>query len=166
MVKDNASPFLRRYATVLKREMEIAIKESVLAVQGSIRATILRKKLKDTGTLSNSIQTQVLRAPGEMLGVIGTGIEYALPMELGIQKRFFPSAAMIEALSKWSRRKLGIAASDADRVGRAVAWKIARQGLDPRRFPSKFFEEGSKDGFKLVRKIMAARFANVERQMG
>jgi len=75
--------FFERYERLIRREIFTGLKQATTILQGQVRAVITRKKLIDTGNLRNSIQTSIIQEPRRFLGVIGTNVLYALPLELG-----------------------------------------------------------------------------------
>jgi hypothetical protein len=78
-----------------------------------------------TGLLRESIAAQQpRRLADQVLGVVGTSLAYAAPVELGTKPHFPP----IPPLADWARVKLGIPADQAEHVGFLIARKIARTG--------------------------------------
>jgi phage gpG-like protein len=85
----------------------------------------------DTGRLRASIVPEI-RQPagtGDVIGVVGTNVEYAAAMELGAKPHWVPKGV----LDVWAERH-GV---DAFLVARA----IARRGLRPRRYLQGAFEQ-------------------------
>lgn len=128
--------FMERLGENLERETTAMLDEATSLIQANVRAGLTSSGIVNTGNLRDSYQRSVTVGGGRGIGIVGSNAIHALPMELGIQKRFFPSQQMIEGLRLWARRKLGLNFKEAQRAGAAIAWKIARKGLDPKRFPS------------------------------
>lgn len=145
--------FFERFEKNFKREVQTAFRDSVSTIQASVRGKIRSKGIVDTGNLINKIEQKVSFSQNAALGIVGTNVLYALPLEFGIQKRFFPSVQMIEGLIAWVKRKGIASGKEANKAGAAIAWKIARTGLDKRRFPGNFFKDGFTQSVPLVAKI-------------
>jgi len=69
-------------------------------------------------------EPQVMAAA--VLGVVGSPLSYAVPLELGTKPHMPP----IEPLADWAQMKLGIPPDQARGVGFAIARKIARKGTE------------------------------------
>lgn len=153
---DGNLSFFGKLADQMSKELETAFRDSVGIMQANVRQNIKSKGLIDTGNLVGSVQQNVVFSGRKGLGIVGSNAIYVLPMELGITKKFYPSKLMIEGLVGWVQRK-GIATGDeAKKAAAAIAWKIARRGLDPKRFPAKFFEKGFNDSAPIIAKIFQA----------
>jgi hypothetical protein len=85
----------------------------------------------DTGRLRASITHSVDPRPIPAWGMTGTNVHYARPMEYGTKRGHFPPP---RALQTWAKRH-GL--PNAFLVARA----ISRQGLRPRAYMSKGFED-------------------------
>jgi hypothetical protein len=59
-----------------------------------------------------------------VIGEVGTPLQYAIPVELGSRPHFPP----VQPLADWAHIKLGVPEEEAERVGLAIARKIARRG--------------------------------------
>lgn len=78
-----------------------------------------------TSLLKQSIAAQdPQRVDYGVLGVVGTAISYAAPVEFGSRPHFPP----IKPLADWAHYKLGISIEEAEHVAYAIARKIAAQG--------------------------------------
>jgi hypothetical protein len=128
--------FFEKVASGLQKEKKSMLDEIGFLIQANIRNSLLSKGIKNTGHLIASYLIERRDEGLKGLAIVGSNSLYALPMELGIQKRFFPSRSMIDSIKRWVKRKLGVSDKDSLRVARAISWKIARKGLDPSRFPS------------------------------
>lgn len=86
------------------------------------------------GILRNSIKPTPTRNRGALVwGGAGTSVKYAPVMEYGRR----PGARMppVAPLKDWVKAKMGITKqSDIDRAAWAVAFSIARKGIEPRYF--------------------------------
>ena len=76
------------------------------------------------GLLRGSIHSEEQIGPESVIGVVGTSMNYAVPVELGTRPHFPP----IEPLIDWVQVKLGVAERLARGVAFLVARKIARTG--------------------------------------
>lgn len=144
--------FFERFEKNFKNEVQTAFRSSILTMQAKIRQNVKDKHVIDTGNLINSIQQKVDFKPRSALGVVGTNSIYALPLELGIKKKFFPSKLMVQSLEGWVKRKGIATGKDAPRAASAIAWKIARKGLSSR-FPAHFFRDGFAQSIPLIAQI-------------
>lgn len=102
-----------------------AMRESTLWVQrdAKLNAPV------DTGRLRASITPEVRTEALQVLGVVGSNVEYAPYMELGTKPHWPP----LGALEVWARRHGMIAF--------VVARAIAERGLKPRKFLQNAFEK-------------------------
>lgn len=98
---------------------------------------LLERELKDeaprgaTSTLGSSIAAQEPRLLSDrVLGLVGTSIVHALPVELGTKPHFPP----VEPLKDWVRAKLNVAASQVDSVAFLIARKISKKGTEAQPF--------------------------------
>jgi hypothetical protein len=80
----------------------------------------------NTGTLRGSITSFEQALPGNVIGVVGTPLSYAIPVELGTQPHFPPIAAILD----WVRTKLGVPEAEAEGVAYRVARKIQHHGTE------------------------------------
>ena len=123
-----------RVQTIAKKHMTNAL----IAVEGPAKI----KAPVDRGQLRASITHEVQSIGGDMLGIVGSPLEYAPHMEFGTgsqsdqpsgKGRHWPPAA---ALDLWAQRH-GVKGG-----GKAVAYFIARRGgLKPRKFLRGAWEE-------------------------
>jgi hypothetical protein len=117
-------------AEAWERAPEMAMEETArFVLEGEL---LLERETKEntpkaTGLLSQSI---FAREPAvladQVIGVVGTAMAYAVPVELGTKPHFPP----IQPLADWARLKLGIAPEDAERVGFLIARKISIRGTE------------------------------------
>jgi hypothetical protein len=122
------------FAILLQRAPEIVRPElHRAALEGSL---LLERAVKDLtpvgigggGGLRGSIAAQPTAQLGEeVIGVVGTAMAYAVPVELGTRPHFPP----IQPLKDWVRLKLDIRDDDeAEGVAWAIARKIAVHGTE------------------------------------
>ncbi len=76
--------------------------------------------------LRGSIHSIERRTPHTVIGVVGTSMNYAVPVELGTKPHFPPVAP----IKDWVIAKLGVAADKAEGIAWAVAKKIASKGTE------------------------------------
>lgn len=97
----------------------------------------------DLNNLRASVIGQTLATPSGLLGVVGTPLAYAPPVEFG-SKPHPVSEAGIQALARWAERKLPLGQTVSIKTGRplkvkgigeaalaaayAIAWKIRHHG--------------------------------------
>lgn len=93
---------------------------------------LLQREVQDRtptvhGTLRNSILAQEPRQEnGGIVGLVGTPVIYAVPVELGTK----PHRPPIEPLIDWARHALGLDENEAEGVAWAVAKKIQKFGTE------------------------------------
>lgn len=133
-----------RFQKNLENETRAMIGDIGLNIQNSVRGQIASAKLQDTGNYIRSVQLDIKKSfTGGSLAVVGTNSLYALPLEYGMSKRFYPNKDMIQAITLWARRKLNLSAIEAKKAGGAIAWNIARKGYS-QGFPKRFGKEGAR----------------------
>lgn len=80
-----------------------------------------------SSVLRNSFGVQVLSlGPDNILGAVGTPLDYAVPVELGTKPHHPP----IQPLRDWVESKLHIHESESEAVAHAIAWKIHHHGTE------------------------------------
>ncbi len=145
--------FFEKFQVEYSKEMETALRDSVDQQQNKVREKIKEAGLINTGHLVGpGIQKSVTFTGSRGLGIVGTNAIYALPLELGVTKKFFPSKMMVASLIPWVIKKMGVSANEAKKVAWAVAWKIARRP-GAKKAPYRFFEKGFKESLPLIAKI-------------
>lgn len=100
------------------KETDAPMRQATLVVTGAAR----RNAPVDTGVLRASITPSVESRSGGTVGVVGSNLTYAPPMEYGTRP-FWPPLA---ALETWARRH--------GTTAYVVARAIARRGLRARKF--------------------------------
>lgn len=80
-----------------------------------------------SGILRGSISArEPRRLADRVIGVVGTSIAYAIPVELGTRPHWPP----VQPLIDWARVKLGLPQEEAEDVGFLVARKISVKGTE------------------------------------
>ncbi len=94
----------------------------------------------DTGQLRQSITPEIRQSvgTGEVMGVVGSNLEQAAPMELGAKPHWPPRAA----LETWAQRH-GVNVF-------VVMRAIARKGLKPRRYLQGAFEKNRAEILRII----------------
>lgn len=155
--------FLGLVADRLQKATRPMLSDIASKMQADVRIGLLNKKIKDTGHLIGSYKRKVTVSGGRGLAVVGSNSIYALPMELGITKRFFPPAEMVANIMRWvkrkniagTRRKYGEKAlGDEYRTAMAIAISIGRKGLDASRFPSHVVRDAVQNGASAIATII------------
>lgn len=110
-----------------------------------IKATsLLEREVKErtpfgvTGLLRQSItRGEPYRAGvADMAGKVTTPISYAVPVELGSR----PHTPPLEPLREWVLKKLGAGPVEAEKIARAIVWKIRAHGTKGAGMFKKAFE--------------------------
>jgi len=103
-----------------------AIDESLLLAQREIaeRTPTGAHQLLRKSILAAEAVDFAKPVPGGVMGVVGTSINYAVPVELGTRPHFPPLAP----LEDWAVAKLGVERTQAKSVAWAIAKKIAKTG--------------------------------------
>lgn len=114
----------RQAPDMVRRELTAAMYEA---------EALLEREVKDLtpvgvgggGGLRGSIAAQEPEVlSDQVIGVVGTAMAHAVPVELGTKPHFPP----VEALEEWVRRKLGVDEKRVRNVAFLVARKIAARG--------------------------------------
>lgn len=112
----------QRAPAIIDRHMKAAMEESLALLQREIAETtplgahqLLRKSI---------IASPVSVGPTGLLGVVGTSLNYAVPVELGTKPHMPP----FEPLLDWVKAKLGKKGAEAEKAAQAIRWKIFRKG--------------------------------------
>lgn len=114
-------------AIAWRQAPELVIEElTPAALEASL---LLEREVKEgtpaaAGTLRESVTSRVQRIPEGVLGITGTALSYAIPVELGTRPHMPPVQPIID----WAKLKLGVSPEEAERVGYAVARTIALRG--------------------------------------
>lgn len=104
-----------------------------VGMRALIKATaLLEREIKErtpfgvSGLLRQSISAHEPYRSGfdNMIGVVATPLNYAVPVELGSKPHYPP----IEPIKEWVVKKLGISFEQAESVARTIAFKIKAHG--------------------------------------
>ena len=124
-----------------------------------LKGEVIQRTPAAQGALRDSINADVATYPESIaIGVVGTALSYAVPVELGTKPHWAP----LEPLVQWVHVKLGLAGREARNVARAVQYKIAKHGTKPVGMFDKGFSAGRASveaRFRLAAERVAARIA-------
>lgn len=116
------SDLWRRAPQIAREELTAAMEESTIALQTAVAELT---PVGAHGLLRQSIAAQPIQhLSDQVIGVVGTSLNYAEPVELGTRPHMPP----VEALEDWVRAKLGIEDDQVERVAFLVARKISISG--------------------------------------
>lgn len=100
-----------------------ALLESLLRIQASVQ----ENTPVASSVLRNSFGHTVIElGPDNILGAVGSPLDYAVPVELGTKPHHPP----IQPLRDWVESKLHIHESESEAVAQTIAWKIYRHGTE------------------------------------
>lgn len=157
---------LEQLRTAFERAPEIAqaeLSRFMTAAVAHLQGEVQQRTPTHRGTLRASIIGSVRPLDGlGVEGVVGTSAAYAIPVELGAAPHMPP----VEPLIDWARSKLGVSGKAAERAGRAIARKIARQGTRAvRMFGESLVDNRAQlaRGFAIAVRRMLARIAEAGR---
>lgn len=105
-------------------ELETAATEATLLLEREVKE-ITPVGVGGGGGLKGSISAREPEVLSNVvIGVVGTSIAHAVPVELGTKPHFPP----VQPLADWVVAKLGVPRREATRVGFAIARKISKVG--------------------------------------
>lgn len=144
-MEQNASSSLIQVIQDMEKKWPVITKNAIVDVL-SVIVRRLEGDVKEVtpvgvgkaGGLRGSIHGEVKKMGSQIVGVVGTPLEYGVVVEYGRSAGKFPP---VNALIPWVKRKLGVSASQAESVATAVAWKIFHKGTDPQKMFSKTFDK-------------------------
>ncbi len=111
----------RKAPDIVREELTAAVMESEM---------LLEREVKDLTPTTHGILRASFAAHSpviladSVIGVMGTSVDYAVPVELGTKPHWAP----IEPLVDWVQHKLGYTGEKAEKVARAVQFGIAHHG--------------------------------------
>lgn len=109
---------------MVQREMTSAAWASSLRVEKEVRE---RTPKGANGFLAMSIAAhEPVVIPGGVIGLVGTSLSYAEPVELGTKPHMPP----IQPLIEWVEVVLGLDGEAAEQAAQSIAWKIAKKGTE------------------------------------
>ena len=139
----------RRAPEIVAREMGIAITEASLLVEREVKERT-PVGVGGGGGLRGSISAREVERVGDnVIGVVGTSLRHAVPVELG--RRPGRRQPPLDPLADWAVQVLGTPPAKARGVAFAIARKIARRGTE---------------GAGMFREGLAATRRHVERILG
>ena len=150
---DNTKALLYRFGDEARPHMRNAMKATVDVG----KAVAAEKAPKDRGFLQNSIYGLVEDQWPHTVGVLGSPLEHAAPMEYGATP-FWPPSAPIEA---WVGRKFGLQGIERRGVAFLVRRAIAQRGLRARRF----FAAGLKQAQAVAPALFERAVKNLARRL-
>lgn len=109
---------------LVQREMTSAAWSSSLRIECEVRE---RTPKGANGFLAMSIAAlEPVVIPGGVMGMVGTSLSYAEPVELGTKPHMPP----IQPLIEWVEVVLGLEGEAAEQAAQSIAWKIAKKGTE------------------------------------
>lgn len=144
-----------RAPEIVRDELVGAMGKSVLLVERGAKV----KAPVNIGQLRSSISGQVKQPLGdEVIGVIGSELEYAPAMEKGATPHFPP----MRPLAYWAQRKLGVDPGSARKLAFLIARKIARYGLRARPYLEPALDEAQAG----IVRLFEAAGRNIAKRLG
>lgn len=115
------SAFLRAPALAAE-EMQAFMTRATAHLQAEVQA----RTPTTHGVLRASVygEVQLFQSGFGVEGLVGTPLAYGPAVEYGTKPHHPP----VEPLIDWARQKLALSGVEAERAGRAIAWKIAHKG--------------------------------------
>lgn len=112
----------RQAPAIVREELKAAMWEAELLIERGVQE---KTPVGAYEALRKSIAAEYPQVSSDVvLGVVGTSIAYAVPVEIGTRPHFPP----VQALEDWVVRKLGVPEAEAEGVALMVARKIAARG--------------------------------------
>ena len=152
---DELAALWKRAPDIARREMTAAMLEADLLLQNAVQEKTPEGWAKN---LRQSILAQQPEVSGDVvLGVVGTPVPYAIPVELGTKPHFPPVTALID----WVVMKLGVPEKEAKSVAFLVARKISRSGTKA----AHMFRDGFADNTDRVQAIFERARDRIRNQL-
>lgn len=130
---------LARNPAVVLDELDKAVTESSEMLLREVKETLFDSQA--SGDLRRSVTYVKKISDTGVIGLVGTPLNYILPVELG-SKPHYIGAAGIDSLTDWAKSKFGISSEkEARGVAFAVARKIAMRGTAAQRPFGRAFQE-------------------------
>lgn len=112
----------RKAPAMVERELKAATWEAELLMQREVQELT---PVGAHGVLRESITAEAPQVmANNVIGVVGTSVNYAVAVELGTKPHWAP----IEPILEWVRLRLGIPEKEAERVANAIRFNIAAHG--------------------------------------
>ena len=138
---------------LVQREMIAAAEESAMLLQREVVERTPQGAGAGSG-LSGSILAQpVTFFEGDVISLVGTSFNYAVPVELGTKPHFPP----LQPLTEWVQVVLGLDGEEAEAAALAIARKISHHGTE-----GKFM---FRDGFNAAEPFIKSRFSRAIAQI-
>lgn len=138
---------------LVQQEMVAAAEESSMLLQREVVERTPQGASAGSG-LSGSILAQpVTFFEGDVVSLVGTSLNYAMPVELGTKPHFPP----LQPLTEWAQVVLGLDGEEAEAAALAIARKISHHGTE-----GKFM---FRDGFKASEPYIKQRFGRALAQI-
>lgn len=120
---------IRRMAEVLREFPGLVLEEVASGIFQAelllLRETIERTPTSGVGTLRQSMIAEQPRIEGEtVLGMMGSPLPYAMPVEAGTKPHMPPEQPIMD----WVEQKLGLSGEKAEKAVQAIRWKIKHHG--------------------------------------
>lgn len=118
------SDMFRRAPDLCREELTRAMLEAELLLQREVKE-LTPVGVGGAGGLRGSVTALTPQVAGDsVLGVVGSPLNYAEPVEMGTRPHFPP----VEPLEDWVRQKLDVTEDEVPGVALAIARKIAARG--------------------------------------
>lgn len=140
------------------REVRVFMKEAVALLQ----AEVVDRTPAAYGDLRRSIIGRVSVNESEMIGVLGSPLAYAVPVELGAKPHFMGEKG-IDALADWVKVKIPLGQSVSIKTGRPLKTKGLAEAARQVAFAiaRKIAKKGTKGAF-MFRDALSANLAEIE----
>jgi hypothetical protein len=148
-IEGDAITDLMAYPQLVSHELTAAMNKALPALERQVKS----RAPVNTGALRASINHQILSPFPNLVGSVGTPVEYGIVMEEGRK----PGSRMppVDAIKLWVVRKLGIPPAEADSVAFVIARSIGRKGIKGR----EYFKESLEVSEPLINELFAAAIA-------
>lgn len=108
--------------TVVEAELKAFTAAALMYLEGEVKD---RTPQGAHGHLAQSITSEARGGLADgVLGVVGSPLPYAIPVELGTKPHMPPILPLVD----WVTQKLGKGGSEAESIARRIAWKIKHHG--------------------------------------
>lgn len=112
----------KRAPDIVREELTGAMWEAEMLLEPAVQE---KTPVGAFGTLKDGIAAQEPEvSEAGVLGVVGTSVAHAIPVEIGTRPHFPP----VQPLEDWVMKKLGVPEREAHGVAFAIARKIAQRG--------------------------------------
>ena len=151
--------FLRQAPRIAREEMAVSLEQALGFLEREIKENVAPPGPGGaSGLLRGSVFHEMRGDPGGVAGVVGSPLNYALPVELGSKPHFPPLAP----LQDWVEKKLGVDKSESRQVAFLVARKIARKGTAAQHPFEQGLSENSRQVVALIEAALPRIVARLE----